>query len=178
MPAILPLLLALALLAAAPSAAGAAGLAVEIAPSPGDPAEPRMGDQLTYHATIRNDGSDTASGIVVWLSLLRADPGLEAPVDLEDWSAQKAVKLAALAPGEAARTDWPIRLIQPGTYRVAVIAASGNAAAPVASRLAGFVIAPKPVIDSGRVLTVALGAPLLLGGVLVWRLRRGRRGAA
>jgi len=94
-------LLALALLAAAPSAAGAAGLAVEIAPSPGDPAEPRMGDQLTYHATIRNDGSDTASGIVVWLSLLRADPGLEAPVDLEDWSAQKAVKLAALAPGEA-----------------------------------------------------------------------------
>ncbi|HEY0524299.1 MAG TPA: hypothetical protein VGD08_12975 [Stellaceae bacterium] len=173
--------LLLMLLAAFPVGAKAAQLSVEIAPRTGDPVHPRMGDRLAFRSTIRNVGPDTAtSGVVAWFNLLQVDPGKEQPVDLEDWSAQKAVTLPALVPGQAVETEWPLRLIQSGSYRAAVIAApvgggADAAVAPVASRFAGFAVAAKPVVESGRVLVVASGMPILLGAVLLWRLRGGRR---
>jgi hypothetical protein len=171
-------LLAAILLAGLTDPGKAAQLTVEIAPGSGNPAHPRMGDRLTLRSTIRNVGPDAASGIIAWLSLLQVDPGKEQPLDLEDWSAQKAVTLPALAPGQAVETEWPIRLIQAGSFRAAVVAAAvgGNdaAVAATASRFASFTVATKPVVESGRVLPIALGLPLLLGAVLLWRIRGSR----
>jgi hypothetical protein len=169
--------LAAALLLASPFTVAAAQLSVEITPATANPSHPRMGDRLAFRSIIRNTGPDKAANIVAWLSLLRVDPGKEQPVDLEDWSAQKAVTLPSLAPGETVETEWPVRLIQAGAYRVAVIAATAGGAepgAPVASPFAGFTVAAKPVIESGRVLPVAIGVPLVLGAALLWRTR-GRR---
>ncbi len=98
----------------------------------------------------------------------------EQPVDLEDWSAHKAITIASLAPGQAVQTDWPTRLIAAGHYRVVVSAmpAAGGSLAP--SRFLDFAVRAKPVVESGRVLPVALGMPaLLLAGLLV-RWRRGQ----
>jgi hypothetical protein len=152
--------------------AEAAQVAVEIAPAAGNPASPRMGDRLTFRATIRSTGPDTARGLVAWLTLLQVDPGKEQPVDLEDWSAQKAVALSSLAPGQTVATEWVLRLIQSGEYRVAVIAgAAGSGGAPIPSSFADFAVLPKPVVESRRILPIALGLPLLLGGALGWRVR-------
>jgi hypothetical protein len=108
------------------------------------------------------------------LSLVQVDQGHEQPVDLEDWSAHKAIAVASLAPGAEITTAWPMRLIQSGQYRVVVSAVSRSGTALTPSRFVDFNVAPKPVVESARVLPVALGVPgLLVVGLLV-RKRRSR----
>ena len=180
--------IAAALLLAGGLSAGTAGLdraerlQVELVPSPSNPSAPRMGDRLAFRALIRNHGPTSIPGVIAWISLLDVDPGKEQPVDLEDWSAQRAVALAGLAPGQTADTEWQLRLIQPGSYRVSVIVAVaptteavGTDGGPVASAFVAFTVVSKPVVETGRVLPVAFGVPLAIGGMLLWRGVRGRR---
>lgn len=161
--------------AAAVSAAGAP-LEISLVPDPDNPLEPRMGDTLRFHTLIRNTEADPVTGVIAWLSLVQTDPGLEQPVDLEDWSAHKAIALDVLMAGAVVETEWPIRLIQAGHYRVVVSASAGGEPRLAASPFRGFIVEEKPVVESGRVLPVAVGIPLLLGGLMFWR-RRGWRSA-
>ena len=151
--------------------APAPGLQVELAPDPGNPASPQMGDRVLYRSVIRNAGTAPVQGVVAWLGLVQVDPGQEQPVDLEDWSAHKAVTVRSLAPGQAQETEWPVRLIASGQYRVVVTAAAGSGAlAP--SPFVDLAVRQKAVVESGRVLPVAAGVPALLLGGLLMRRRR------
>jgi len=150
----------------------AAPLSVDLRPSPSNPVSPQMGDHLSFHSVIRNVGAAPIDGLIAWISLVQVDKGKEQPVDLEDWSAHKAVTARTLVPGKALETDWPMRLIQAGTYRVVVSAVSRNGVDLTASPFADFNVRQKPVVESQRVLPIALGIPLLLGGTMVWRRRK------
>jgi hypothetical protein len=159
------------------SAAVARPLSITLRPAPANPASPQMGDNLSFLTVIRNDGPAPVAGLIAWISLVQVDPGKEQPVDLEDWSAHKAIAAASLKPGAAIDTDWPMRLIQAGHYRVVVSAASRSGAALTVSPFADFAVREKPVVESQRVLPVALGIPLLLGAAMLWRRRQQRRRA-
>lgn len=161
-----------AILACSAVVAHAAPLTIELAPSVGNPASPQMGDRLSFHSTIRNDGSTPVDGLIAWLSLVQIDKGKEQPVDLEDWSAHKAVTVPTLAPGQSIPTDWPMRLIQAGAYRVVISAVSRDGRSLTASPFADFTVREKPVVESNRVLPVAFGLPALLALILFWRWRR------
>lgn len=152
-------------------------LQVELVPDTGNPLSPRMGDQLRFHSTIRNTGANPVKGMVAWLGLVQVDPGQEQPVDLEDWSAHKAITVPVLEPGAAVSTEWPMRLIAAGHYRVVVSAAAG-AGALSPSLFVDITVRQKPVVESSRVLPVALGMPALLLGGLLLRRRRGQVRAA
>lgn len=165
------LFLAIGLSLLAPAAL-ASPLSITMEPAPGNPASPQMGDTLSFHTVIRNVGNAPVEGLIAWPSLVQVDQGAEQPVDLEDWSAHKAVTAATLDPGGAVETDWPMRLIQAGDYRIVVSAASRNGAELTASPFADFTVRRKPVVESQRVLPVALGIPLLLGAATIWRRRR------
>jgi len=166
--------LGLALCLAFPAGDALAGdLSVDLRPAAENPISPEMGDTLLFRTVIRNDGGAPVDGIIAWISLVQIDKGKEQPVDLEDWSAHKAVTAASLAPGQVLATDWPMRLIQAGTYRVVVSAVSRDSPALVASPFADFKVRQKPVVESQRVLPVALGLPLLLAGAMLWRRRQG-----
>lgn len=149
----------------------AASVRIELSAAPQNPASPTMGDRLSFHTVIHNDGSEPVDGLIAWLSLVRIDRGKEQPVDLEDWSANRALAAASLAPGKTVESDWPIRLIQVGTYRVVVSAVSRSGANLTASPFADFTVRQKPVVESQRVLPVAIGIPLLLGATMLWRVR-------
>lgn len=174
-----PFALVALLLTAAPRPASATPgpeplLHVELVPAPGNPAQPRMGDRMLFHSTIRNTGAAPVEGVVAWLGLVQVDPGQEQPVDLEDWSAHKAVAAGRLAPGQAVETDWPMRLIQAGHYRVVVSAASRDGGPLAPSPFVELAVRQKAVVDSVRVLPVTLGMPALLLGALLLRRRAGR----
>ena len=102
-------------------------LRIELAPDPANPAAPKMGDKLTFTSDIYNEGVAPISGVVAWLGLLQVDKGKAQPIDLEDWSAQKAMEADILGTFETAEATWTIRLIQAGRYRVAVLAARSGA---------------------------------------------------
>jgi hypothetical protein len=139
-----------------------------------NPAAPRMGDHLALHSTIRNTAARPVNGLIAWISLLRIDPGNEQPVDLEDWSAQKAVTMSTVGPGVTLTTDWPMRLIGSGTYRAVVSATTRDTPGISTSPAVDFRVAPKPVVESRRVLPVAFGIPLLLVAAVLLRRWRAR----
>ncbi len=155
---------------AAPASAGT--LSIEIRSGATNPTSPQMGDHLSFDTTIRNDGPTPVDGVIAWISLVQIDKGHEQPVDLEDWSAHKAVTLDTLPVGGFVHTDWPMRLIQAGTYRLVVSAASRDGANLSVSPFADFSVRQKPVVESDRILPVALGLPMFLGFLMLSRWRR------
>lgn len=159
-------------LAFVPSAVLAAPLSISLEPASANPASPQMGDHLRFESVIRNTGTASVDGLIAWISLVQVDKGKEQPVDLEDWSAHKAVTAAALDPGGTIRTDWPMRLIQAGHYRVVVSAATRKGQELTASPFADFTVRQKPVVESQRVLPVALGIPVLIGVAMGLRRRK------
>jgi len=159
------------------SGALAGPLTIDIRPSAINPASAQMGDNLKFHTVIRNDGSGAIDGLIAWISLVQIDRGKEQPVDLEDWSAHKAIAKTSLRPGEIIETDWPIRLIQAGHYRVVVSAATRSGNVLISSPFADFSVLRKPVVESRRVLPVAGGLPLAIILFMYWRRRKRMRPA-
>ena len=160
------------------SAAAQVPVVLDLHPDGKNPASPVMGDHIRFRSTITNTGSIPIEGLVAWISLVEIDPGNEQPVDLEDWSAHKAVTGASLGPGRSLRTDWPMRLIKGGDYR-AVVSVTDRAGRMVhTSPTVQFHVRQKPVLQAGRVLPVAAAIPLLIVGLMVYNKsrRRQRRG--
>ena len=149
-------------------------LAISLTAHPGNPSSPQMGDSLIFDTAIRNTSEQPTHGVVAWISLVQMDPGHEQPMDLEDWSAHKAVNQTLLGAGEHLTVEWPMRLIQSGSYRVVVSAMDREAGAVMTSPVLDFVVRPKPVVESKRILPVALGVPMVLSGLLfiAWYRRR------
>ena len=160
----------------AASPAYASPLSVELVPTPGNPASPQMGDTISFSSVIRNIGDKPLRGVIAWVSLIQVDPGQEQPVDLEDWSAHKAITQQALFAGGSIVSQWPVRLMQSGRYRVVVSATTVDSVELTASQFTDFQVRPKPVVVSRRVVPIAMGIPLLILGLLTVGAYRRRRG--
>jgi hypothetical protein len=157
------------------SAAAQAPLALNLRPDDKNPSAPVMGDHLRFWSTITNTGTAPIEGLVAWISLVEIDPGNEQPVDLEDWSAHKAITGAALEPGQSLRTDWPMRLIKGGDFRVVVSATDRGGRMVFTSPTVQFHVQQKPVLQAGRVLPVAAGVPLLIISLMIFNQANQRR---
>ncbi len=158
--------------------ASAASLQLQLKSDPANPGHPTMGDWMHFNSVITNSGQQPIEGLVAWISLVQVTPGKEQPMDLEDWSAHKAVTGTALAPGASLQTQWPMRLIQSGDYRVVISTTDRNNKTVFTSPTLQFHVAQKPVVESTRILPVALGIPLLIGGLLgTQRFRHRHRSA-
>ncbi|NOY68066.1 MAG: hypothetical protein GXP53_01030 [Deltaproteobacteria bacterium] len=137
-----------------------------------------MGDTPVFSGTVTNMGTKTSQGLVVYLSLVSLKTGKEHPVDLEDWSAQKAVRINRLAPGETNRQEWSMRLIQAGRFGIALTVVDPLENRPIISDLVHFDVQQKATVSSARILPVAAGEPLLLIVIFAlfqWRRIRSRR---
>jgi hypothetical protein len=155
------------------SVAAQASVAIDLQPDGKNPVSPVMGDHLQFQSTITNTESTPIEGLVAWISLVEIDSGNEQPVDLEDWSAHKAVTGTSMGPGQTLLTDWPMRLIKGGDYRVVVSVTDRDSSQVYTSPTVQFHVQQKPVLQAGRVLPVAAGIPLLIIGLMVFnKIRR------
>jgi hypothetical protein len=147
-------------------------LSISLAPDQANPPSPQMGDWLKFHSVIENTGNQATHGIVAWISLVQVDPGHEQPVDLEDWSAHKAVTKAVLQTGQQVKVEWPMRLIQAGAYRLVISTVDRETGHVMTSPFVDFQVRRKPVVESTRILPVAFGVPALVLGLMAWRRYR------
>ena len=170
----LPVMTGIFLLAVVASTAQAV-VTVDLQPDKSNPRSPAMGDTLRFLSTITNTGAASIKGLVAWISLVEIDAGNEQPMDLEDWSAQKAVTGAVLSAGQCLRTDWPMRLIKPGDYRVVISMTDRDGRRVTTSPIVQFHVNQKPVLQTGRVVLVAVVIPFLLTGWMVFNKTRQRR---
>jgi hypothetical protein len=157
------LVVAFLLLATNIFAANAAQVFVTLEPPVGTM---KMGETPAFSGSITNIGETPLEGLVVYLSLVSLKPGKEEPVDLEDWSAQRAIRIGRLLPGESSVHEWSMRLIQAGKFGVALTVVDPKEPQPIISPLVSFDIQPKRLLASKRILPVAIGEPLLL--VALW----------
>ena len=134
----------------------------------------QMGDLPVFKGEVTNQGTNVLKSLVVYLSLVYLQPGQEHPVDLEDWSAQKAIRIDQLAPGQTITREWQMRLIKSGPFGASLTIVDPLSDQPRISPLAKFDIAPKPTVIAGRIFPVAIGIPLLLVGLFffIWQTRR------
>jgi hypothetical protein len=87
-------------------------------------------------------------------------------VDLEDWSAHRAITVSSLAPGQSRDVSWSLRLVMGGNYILYANAiVRGSTRASVGQEVPLFV-RTKQNLNPGGVLPVALGVPVLAGAAL------------
>jgi hypothetical protein len=156
------------------SGAAQSPVSLDLRPDGKNSASPVMGDHLRFWSTIANTGATPIDGLVAWISLVEIDPGHEQPVDLEDWSAHKAVTGASLKPGQFLRTDWPMRLIKGGDYRVVVSATDRGGRQVYTSPTIQFHVRQKAVLQARRVLPVAAAIPFLILVLMAFNKSIGR----
>lgn len=126
-----------------------------------------MGDVVAFKGEVVNVGKKNLRNAVVYLSLAFLKKGEEHPVDLEDWSAGRAVRIANLPPSGISMQDWKLRLIQSGDFCVFLTVINPNNPTPTVSPLVKFHILPKVTVSSARILPVAIGMPALVGILLI-----------
>ena len=136
--------------------------------------ETRLGQDFSFASTITNRGSAPTSSLVAHLNVLSLRPGLY--VDPEDWSENRTRYLGSLAPGASTTVRWTVTAVNAGSLGVyvAVFPSSGEGQ-PVTGPTLRASIAERKTIDSGDIVPVAIGVPVLLSVLAVGvRFRRRR----
>lgn len=121
-----------------------------------------MGDVIEFESIVTNNGTNAIKGLVVYISLIRVTEGQEIPMDLEDWNAQKAIKIDLLNPKESAINKWSMHLIDSGDYLVYITVVDKNQKAPIVSEVAELKIARRQKLNPNNILPIALGMPILI----------------
>jgi len=155
------------------SASAASRITVSINPPS---VQANMGDKITYRATITNNSDKAADNIIAYISLANVTQGKEAPMDLEDWSANKAIKVATIPPQGTYEGQWPMCLIDSGSYAAYITVVDKNDNSPVTSAMSLLEVKRVLRLNPNNVLPVAVGEPVLLGIVfmLIARKRRNK----
>jgi len=135
-----------------------------------------MGDKITYVGTITNNSDKAVNNIIAYISLANITQGKEAPMDLEDWSANKAIKIDAIQPHGTYEGKWPMRLIDSGSYVAYITVVNKNDNIPVSSTMSHLEIKRILRLNPNNVLPVAIGEPLLVGIVFMFVALRRRKG--
>jgi hypothetical protein len=122
----------------------------------------KMGDVIEFESNVTNNGASPLKGLVAYISLIRVTEGQEIPMDLEDWSAQKADKIDLLGPDDSASSKWSMRLIDSGDYVVYITVVDKNRKTPIVSEVAELKIARRQQLNPNNVLPIAFGMPVLI----------------
>ena len=136
-----------------------------------------MGDKITYKGTITNNSDKAVNNLIVYISLANVTQGKESPLDLEDWSANKAIKVDTLPPGGTYEGQWPMRLIDSGSYLAYITVVDKNDDTPISSVMSHLEIKRHLRLNPNNVLPVAVGEPVVLGALFMFIAFRRKKGA-
>ncbi len=135
-----------------------------------------MGDKITYTGTITNNSDKAVNNIIAYISLANVTQGKESPMDLEDWSANKAIKIDTIPPHGTYEGKWPMRLIDSGSYVAYITVVDKNDNIPISSTMSHLDIKRILRLNPNNVLPVALGEPVIIGLVFAAIALRRRKG--
>lgn len=132
-----------------------------------------LGENLDLAVTVSNNGSAATVPLVVHLDI--TDPGLSTSVDPEDWTATLTKELGVIGAGDSATAEWTIQPISSGGFSVYAVTLSPGADTTTVSNVLQVSVADQRSLNPGGILPVAIGAPVVVGGLLLVQLRLARR---
>ena len=127
-----------------------------------------MGAKITYVGTITNNSDKAVNNLIAYISLANVTPGKEAPMDLEDWSANKAVTVDTVPPHGRYEGKWLMRLIDSGSYVAYITVVDKNDNMPISSAMSRLDIKRILRLNPNNVLPIAIGEPILIGMVFMF----------
>ncbi len=126
----------------------------------------KAGQYVKLPATVTNTSSTPVKDVVAYVSLVDVTRGQQAPVDLEDWSAHRAVTIPTLAAGQSKDVSWSLRLVKGGNYVVYANAIAGGSTRASVGQEVPLSVKAQKNLNPGGVLPVAIGVPIVAGAVL------------
>ena len=94
-------------------------------------------------------------------------------MDLEDWSANKVIKVDTIPPHGTYEGKWPMRLIDSGSYVAYITVVDKNNNTPLSSAMSRLEVKRVLRLNPNNVLPVAIGEPVALGvGFMMVAFRR------
>lgn len=135
-----------------------------------------MSDRITYTGTIANNSDKPITNVIAYISLANITQGKEAPMDLEDWSANKAIKIDAIPPHGTYVGQWPMRLIDSGNYVAYITVVDKNSDTPLSSAMSHLEIKRLIRLNPHNILPAAIGEPILIGAVFMFIALKRRKG--
>ena len=125
----------------------------------------QLGRDFGFRSTIANTGARATPRLIAHLNVLSLRNGTY--VDPEDWSSRRTVYLGSLAPGESRTVRWKMKAVNDGSFAtyVAVLPQTGPTVSPSTGPSIEVDVTKRSTINSGGILPIALGVPLVLGAI-------------
>ena len=136
----------------------------------------QLGRRFDFRTTVANDAPDATVSLIAHLNVLSLEPGVY--VDPEDWSANRTRYLGTIPAGESRTITWNIHAVNDGRFAayITVLPQDVQDRAPTTSAVVEFDVKKRTTLNSGGILPLANGIPVLLGllatAVRVTRRRR------
>lgn len=127
----------------------------------------KAGQYVKLPAKVTNTSNAPVKDVVAYVSLVDVTRGQQAPVDLEDWSAHRAVTIPTLAAGQSKDVSWSLRLVKGGDYVVYANAIAGGSTRASVGQEVPLTVTAQKNLNPGGVLPVAIGVPIVAGAVLL-----------
>ena len=133
-----------------------------------------LGHKFVLRSTIANHGPTAAENLIAHLNVLSLRRGVY--IDPEDWSSNRTRYLPPIPAGGSLTLTWKLQAVNAGSIGVylAVLPQSGAARPPTTGPTVRVSIAQRQSLNSGGILPLVLGIPVLLL-VLTVAIRRTRR---
>lgn len=132
-----------------------------------------LGDAFTVQITVTNRGSVATVPLVIHVDI--TDPSQPTSVDPEDWTSTLSKTIGILDPGTSVTVDWELQPIAGGEFAVYAVALSAGIDTLSPSNVLRVAVADQRSLNPGGILPVAIGAPLVVGGLLLLQMRLARR---
>ncbi len=135
-----------------------------------------LGEAIDLSVAVTNGGPAASPPLVVHIDITKPDQATS--VDPEDWTSTLSKPIGVLEPGQTVVVDWNIQPISAGTFATYAVALAPGVDNIAASNVAEVRVADQRSLNPGGILPVAIGAPALVGGLLLAQMyfaRRGRR---
>lgn len=132
-----------------------------------------LGENLDLRISVTNNGARPSPPLVIHLDI--TDPDRSTSVDPEDWTPTLSKVVGVVAPGDTVTVDWNIQPISSGTFAAYAVALSPGIDDLATSNVLQVAVADQRTLNPGGILFVALGAPALVGALLLLQVQLARR---
>lgn len=132
-----------------------------------------LGETFTVQITVTNDGDEATEPLVLHIDI--TDPQKPTSVDPEDWTSTLSRTIGVVNAGRSLTVDWELQPIAGGDFAVYAVALSAGAETLSPSNVLSVSVQDQRSLNPGGILPVAIGAPLVVAGLLLLQMRFARR---
>ena len=138
-----------------------------------EPGEVQVEVGVDVDLTIRVTNHADVDSAALALHIDITSPTRSGSVDPEDWTSRLTRRVGVIAPGQTTSFDWTIKPISGGDFTAYAVALPESGDPEVwPSNGVRLDVQERRTLNPEGILPVAIGAPILVGGLLLTRIRR------